>query len=165
MSAAIGGGGTDGETLVPDTAAKKKFYLGTGRRKTSVARVRMFDGTGKMIINGRSLESYFTETKDRNSVLAALKLTEMTAKVDVKILVNGGGFSGQAGAICQGMARALKNIFSEGMAAEGTGEEGPAGGMFKKLRDSGYLTRDGRMKERKKYGRKGARRSFQFSKR
>ncbi len=148
-----------------ESTAKKKCYLGTGRRKTSVARVRMYDGSGKVVINGRTLESYFTETKDRNSVLAALKLTEMTAKVDVKILVNGGGYSGQAGAICQGMARALKSIFGEGMAAEGTGEEGAAGGMFKKLRDSGYLTRDGRMKERKKYGRKGARRSFQFSKR
>jgi small subunit ribosomal protein S9 len=150
---------------VAETAAKKKFYLGTGRRKTGVARVRMCDGTGKIVINGRSLESYFTETKDRNSVLAPLKLTEMSSKVDVRILTHGGGFSGQAGAICQGMARSLKNMFSEAMAAEGTGEEGPAGGMVKKLRDSGYLTRDGRMKERKKYGRKGARRSFQFSKR
>ncbi|MBI2804209.1 MAG: 30S ribosomal protein S9 [Planctomycetes bacterium] len=148
-----------------ETAAKKKHYLGTGRRKTSVARVRMVDGAGKLAINGRPLENYFTETKDRNSVLAALKLTEMTSKVDVQIRVQGGGFTGQAGAICQGTARALKNMFSEAMVAEGTGEEGPAGGMVKKLRDSGYLTRDGRMKERKKYGRKGARRSFQFSKR
>ena len=97
--------------------------------------------------------------------MAALKLTEMTAKVDVRILTHGGGITGQSGAICQGMARALKNMFSEAAVAEGTGEEGPAGGMVKKLRDSGYLTRDGRMKERKKYGRKGARRSFQFSKR
>jgi small subunit ribosomal protein S9 len=89
----------------------------------------------------------------------------MASKVDVRILVNGGGITGQSGAICQGMARALKNMFSEAATAEGLGEEGPAGGMVKKLRDSGYLTRDGRMKERKKYGRKGARRSFQFSKR
>lgn len=148
-----------------ETAVKKKYYLGTGRRKTGVARVRMCDGTGKISINGRPLENYFTETKDRNAVMAPLKLTEMTAKVDVRILAHGGGITGQSGAICQGMARALKSIFSEGMEAEGQGEEGPAGGMFKKLRDSGYLTRDGRMKERKKYGRKGARRSFQFSKR
>ena len=148
-----------------EAAAKKKCYLGTGRRKTSVARVRMMDGTGKITINGRTLEGYFTEVKDRNAVVAPLKLTEMASKVDVRILTNGGGITGQAGAICQGMARALKNIFSEGMIAEGTGEEGAAGGMFKKLRDSGFLTRDGRMKERKKYGRKGARRSFQFSKR
>jgi small subunit ribosomal protein S9 len=150
---------------VAEAAAKKKHYLGTGRRKTSVARVRMFDGTGKITINGRTLESYFTEVKDRNAVVGPLKLTEMASKVDVRILTNGGGITGQSGAICQGMARALKNMFGEAMTAEGTGEEGPAGGMFKKLRDSGYLTRDGRMKERKKYGRKGARRSFQFSKR
>jgi small subunit ribosomal protein S9 len=146
-------------------AAKKKCYLGTGRRKTSVARVRMMEGAGKIIINERTVEGFFTEVKDRNAVMAALKLTEMTSKVDVKIKVHGGGITGQSGAICQGMARALKNMFSEAMTAEGTGEEGPAGGMVKKLRDSGYLTRDGRMKERKKYGRKGARRSFQFSKR
>jgi len=150
---------------VAETAAKKKFYLGTGRRKTSVARVRMCDGSGKITINDRPVEQYFTEPKDRNAVMAALKLTEMTNKVDVKIRTNGGGITGQGGAICQGMARALKNMFSEAMVAEGTGEEGAAGGMVKKLRDSGYLTRDGRMKERKKYGRKGARRSFQFSKR
>jgi small subunit ribosomal protein S9 len=150
---------------VAETAAKKKHYLGTGRRKTAVARVRLYDGTGKITINGRTLESYFTEIKDRNSVLSALKLTEMTAKVDMRVLTNGGGFTGQAGAICQGSARALKNMFSEAMVAEGTGEEGPAGGMVKKLRDSGFLTRDGRMKERKKYGRKGARKAFQFSKR
>jgi small subunit ribosomal protein S9 len=164
MSAAIGGGSCR-RSLVAETAAKKKHYLGTGRRKTAVARVRLYDGTGKITINGRTLESYFTEIKDRNSVLSALKLTEMTAKVDMRVLTNGGGFTGQAGAICQGSARALKNMFSEAMVAEGTGEEGPAGGMVKKLRDSGFLTRDGRMKERKKYGRKGARRSFQFSKR
>ena len=148
-----------------ETAVKKKYYLGTGRRKTSVARVRMCDGTGKLTINGRSLESYFTETKDRNAVMSALKLTEMTAKVDVVIKTNGGGITGQGGAICQGTARALVKMFSESAALEGQGDEGPAGGMIKKLRDSGFLTRDGRMKERKKYGRKGARRSFQFSKR
>ena len=146
-------------------AAKKKCYLGTGRRKTSVARVRMMDGTGKITINDRTVDGFFTEVKDRNAVMAALKLTEMGSKVDVRIKTHGGGITGQSGAICQGMARALKNMFSEAMTAEGTGEEGPAGGMVKKLRDSGYLTRDGRMKERKKYGRKGARRSFQFSKR
>ncbi len=97
--------------------------------------------------------------------MAALKLTEMTTKVDVRILTHGGGITGQGGAICQGMARALKNMFSEAAATDAAGEESAAGGMVNKLRDSGYLTRDGRMKERKKYGRKGARRSFQFSKR
>jgi small subunit ribosomal protein S9 len=148
---------------VAETAVKKKYYLGTGRRKTAVARVRLSDGSGKLAINGRPLESYFTEPKDRNAVMGPLKLTEMTAKVDVAIRTEGGGITGQGGAICQGMARALVRMFSE--AAKGEGDEGPAGGMVKKLRDSGYLTRDGRMKERKKYGRKGARRSFQFSKR
>lgn len=142
-----------------------KCYLGTGRRKTSVARVRMMDGTGKITINERPVEHFFTEVKDRNNVFGPLKLCEMSTKLDVRIKVNGGGITGQSGAICQGMARALKNMFSEAAAKEGQGDEGPAGGMVKKLRDSGYLTRDGRMKERKKYGRKGARRSFQFSKR
>ena len=144
-----------------ETAAKKKHYLGTGRRKTSVARVRLYEGSGKIAINGRTLESYFTEVKDRNSVMAALKLTEMTNKLDARILVNGGGFTGQSGAICQGAARALISMFSGNV----TSEEDAASGMIKKLKDSGYLTRDGRMKVRKKYGRKGARRSFQFSKR
>ncbi len=148
-----------------ESAAKKKCYLGTGRRKTAVARVRLMDGTGKILINKRSLEDYFTEVKDRNSVMAPLKLTEMASKIDARILTDGGGFTGQAGAICQGMARALKNMFSESASGEAIAEDSAAGGMLKKLRDSGYLTRDGRMKERKKYGRKGARRSFQFSKR
>jgi small subunit ribosomal protein S9 len=155
--------------IVAETAVKKKYYLGTGRRKTAVARVRLSDGTGKMVINKRSLEDYFTEVKDRNAVMAALKLTEMANKVDVTIKTHGGGITGQGGAICQGTARALIHLFSDAAAGEtkpeGEGEEGPASGMIKKLRDSGYLTRDGRMKERKKYGRKGARRSFQFSKR
>jgi small subunit ribosomal protein S9 len=150
---------------VAETAVKKKYYLGTGRRKTSVARIRMCDGTGKLTINGRQLESFFTETKDRNAVMGPLKLTEMATKLDVHIRVEGGGITGQAGAICQGNARALLRMFNEAAANDGQGAESAAGGMVKKLKDSGYLTRDGRMKERKKYGRKGARRSFQFSKR
>jgi small subunit ribosomal protein S9 len=153
--------GDVGRFVVAEAAAKKKYYLGTGRRKTSVARVRLSDGSGKMQINGRPMEQFFTETKDRNSVMAPLKLTEMASKLDVQIKVNGGGFTGQAGAICQGTARALIHVFS----STSTTPDDASGGMIKKLRDSGYLTRDGRMKERKKYGRKGARRSFQFSKR
>jgi small subunit ribosomal protein S9 len=149
---------------------KKTFYWGTGRRKTAVARVRLCEGTGKITINERPLEAYFTEDKDRNAVIGPLQLTELRGRVDVFVNVNGGGFTGQAGAISQGMARALKEMFGiqtgqQGEAtADGQEETGPAG-MAKKLRDSGYLTRDGRMKERKKYGRKGARKSFQFSKR
>jgi small subunit ribosomal protein S9 len=143
--------------------AKKKFYLGTGRRKSSVARVRLSEGTGQISINGRELNDFFTEDKDRSAVLGPLDLTEMRNRIDVQVTVQGGGFTGQGGAICQGIARALKNMYGLATEKSGNGEEG--GGMAKKLRDSGYLTRDGRMKERKKYGRKGARKSFQFSKR
>ena len=146
-----------------ETATKRKDYLGTGRRKTSIARVRLHDGSGKIIINGRDLEDFFTEDKDRNAVVGPLVVTDMRNRLDMKVQVEGGGITGQAGAICQGVARALKNMFGAGPHAEVEGEAG--GGMAKILRDSGYLTRDGRMKERKKYGRKGARKSFQFSKR
>jgi small subunit ribosomal protein S9 len=148
---------------VATTAPAKTYYLGTGRRKTSVARIRICEGTGKLTINQRPLENYFTEEKDRAAVLGPLKLTEMTNRLDVTIKVHGGGFTGQGGAICQGLARALKDMFSRTAGTEAP--EGPAGGMVTKIRDSGYLTRDSRMKERKKYGQKGARKSFQFSKR
>lgn len=146
-----------------ETATKKKFFLGTGRRKTSVARVRIAEGTGKIAINGRELENFFTEDKDRNAVLGPLNLLEMRTRLDVFVRVTGGGFTGQGGAVCQGLARALKEMFTKGTDAQDETTE--AGGIAKKLRDSGYLTRDSRMKERKKYGRKGARKSFQFSKR
>jgi len=148
---------------VAEAKAKKKFYLGTGRRKTSVARVRMSEGSGQLSINGRELAEYFTEEKDRGAVLGPLNLTEMRNRLDVSITVQGGGFTGQGGAICQGIARALKIMF--GLSTAGAEGEDAVNSMAKKLRDSGYLTRDGRMKERKKYGRKGARKSFQFSKR
>ncbi len=157
--------------MAESKAANKQIYLATGRRKKAVARVRLTEGSGKIEINGRPLENYFTEEKDRNAVLGPLNLTEMRNRLDVRISTQGGGFTGQAGAICQGLARALKNMFGPedankaAPAADGqTPESGPIG-MQKKLRDSGYLTRDGRMKERKKYGLKGARRAFQFSKR
>ena len=145
-----------------DAKTKQKFYLGTGRRKTAVARVRLSEGTGKIIVNDRSVEDFFTEYKDRAAVYGPLELTDMRNKLDVTITVQGGGYTGQAGAACQGIARALKDMF--GLPTAGDGEH-PVISMAKKLRDSGYLTRDGRMKERKKYGRKGARKSFQFSKR
>jgi small subunit ribosomal protein S9 len=148
----------------------KKFYLGTGRRKTSVARVRLAEGTGKIQINGRGLTEYFTEDKDRAAVVGPLQLAEMSNKLDLFVNVKGGGITGQAGAICQGVARALKTMF--GLDTSGStatpsedGAETGGGSFGKRLRDSGYLTRDGRMKERKKYGRKGARKAFQFSKR
>jgi small subunit ribosomal protein S9 len=145
---------------VAEATAKKQWHLGTGRRKTAIARVRIAEGSGQLSVNGRDLENYFTEDKDRNAVVGPLNLTEMRNRLDVVIKVQGGGFTGQAGAISQGLARALKDMFG----APGPGEEGESG-MSKKIRDSGYLTRDGRMKERKKYGKKGARKSFQFSKR
>src|SRR5262249_2181264 len=140
----------------------------TGRRKTSVARVRLLEGSGQIRINGRELNDYFTEDKDRNAVLGPLELTEMRNRLDVIVKVHGGGITGQGGAICQGIAPALKVMFGgqpQEAAEAADGEVTASGGMAKKLRDSGFLTRDGRMKERKKYGRKGARKSFQFSKR
>lgn len=124
--------------------------LGTGRRKTAVARVRLRAGSGQITINGRDLETYFPNEKERNQVLDPLKLTERRQTVDILIRVGGGGPAGQAGACKLGIARALK-IYDTGL------EE--------TLRHSGFLTRDGRMKERKKYGLRGARRGTQFSKR
>jgi small subunit ribosomal protein S9 len=144
---------------------KVEYHWGTGRRKTSVARVRISAGTGKLLINGRALDVFFTEDKDRAAVTGPLDLVDMRNRLDVHVKVQGGGITGQAGAISQGLARALKEMFGpQAPVAEG-GAETETGALVKKLRDSGYLTRDGRMKERKKYGRKGARKSFQFSKR
>ena len=153
------------------TAKKKQHAIATGRRKTAVARVRLVEGSGQILINGRGLEDYFTEDKDRNAVVGPLEVTEMRSRLDVIATVQGGGITGQAGAVCQGIARALKDMFglttpqalAEGAPADG--EEGGPPSLAKRLRDSGFLTRDGRMKERKKYGRKGARKAFQFSKR
>lgn len=156
------------------TAAKEKktYTRGTGRRKTSVARVRLCEGSGIIAINGKSLEQFFSEEKDRGAIVGPLLLADMRTRLDVTVDVKGGGITGQAGAISQGIARALKELFgletgaqgepaAEGDAAAATGE----GSLAKRLRDSGYLTRDSRMKERKHYGFKGARRGFQFSKR
>ncbi|MBQ18758.1 MAG: 30S ribosomal protein S9 [Planctomycetaceae bacterium] len=124
--------------------------IGTGRRKTSVARVRIKDGDGGMEINGRSLEEYFQIERDQLVVQAPLKATETLGDVDVWVRVNGGGTTGQAGAIVLGIARALQARNPD---------------LHEALSDGGYLTRDGRMVERKKYGYKKARKSFQFSKR
>ncbi len=152
-----------------ESKAKKSAtsYMGTGRRKTSVARVRLTEGTGKILINGRTVEDFFTEEKDRNAVYAPLEATEMRNRLDVKIHCHGGGITGQSGAACHGIARALKQMFglTNPPPAEADGEQPVINSMALKLRENGYLTRDSRMKERKKYGRKGARKSFQFSKR
>ena len=134
----------------PEPDPKKHYFWGTGRRKRAVARVRVRAGDGKFEINKRPLEKYFTEDKDRRDVIAPLKATETFGKVDVFVNVTGGGFTGQAGAIVLGVARALKRANPE---------------YDNALRTGRYLTRDSRMVERKKYGRSGARRSFQFSKR
>ncbi|MCX7664407.1 MAG: 30S ribosomal protein S9 [Gemmataceae bacterium] len=153
----------------------KKVYLGTGRRKTSVARVRISEGSGKIIVNDRDFKDYFKEERDRGLILAPLQSIDMQNRVDVFIRVNGGGMTGQSGAACQGVARALLNMFGDEptsptpapeAASTAEGEQPPVEmSIARKIRASGYLTRDSRMKERKKYGRKGARKSFQFSKR
>lgn len=129
---------------------KVEYYWGTGRRKSSVARVRLSAGSGKIVINGRELEKHFQLEQDRREVDEPLKLTKALPRFDIFINVNGGGTSGQAGAVKLGIARALIKIDSS---------------LEKLLRDNSMLTRDPRMKERKKYGRKGARKGFQFSKR
>ena len=205
------------------TAAKapRTFYIATGRRKTAIARVRVTEGKGNVLINDRPVDQYFSEDKDRAAVLGPLKITDQQTRVDVFVTCIGGGITGQAGAVCQGVARALKTMFSpeaeqkartfgnttviKGYQDEKKAREkakaipvrpapvahvrpavtpliagavpvpaAPAApvdpvdaatGMIKKLRDSGFLTRDARMKERKKYGLRGARRGTQFSKR
>ena len=129
---------------------KSNDILGTGRRKSSVARVRIRPGEGTIRINNRELDIYFTNTRQRNAVLAPLEQTGKRTEIDVRIRVDGGGISGQADACKLGISRALKKY-----------DEQLADG----LRDSGLLTRDSRMKERKKYGLRGARRGTQFSKR
>jgi len=199
----------------PAAKTPRTFYIATGRRKTAVARVRVTEGKGVVLINGKPLEEYFHEDKDRAAVLGPLKITDQLTRVDVFVNAKGGGVTGQAGAVCQGLARAMKTMFSpkdeqrakvfdtttvikayrdekqererakaiptkiaapaapvaEGQPLiPGTAPAAPnpvdtATGMVKKLRDSGYLTRDARMKERKKYGLRGARRGTQFSKR
>ena len=125
-------------------------YLGTGRRKTSVARVRVRAGQGTIKINNRPFEEYFPNIRDRESALAPLTLTGKRSEVDVIIRVAGGGMTGQADACKLGIARALKQFDTA---------------IYEAMRDSGMLTRDSRMKERKKYGLRGARRGTQFSKR
>ena len=127
-----------------------RSYAGTGRRKKSVARVFMTPGTGNITVNGRTLEEYLPQATLRMEVNAPLVLTETKDQFDIKINVYGGGYTGQAGAMRHGIARAL---------LEASADYRPV------LKKAGFLTRDSRMKERKKYGLKGARRAPQFSKR
>ena len=125
-------------------------YLGTGRRKTAVARIFMRPGKGDITVNGRALENYFPTEASRGAVKQALLATETADKFDVLILAHGGGIHGQASAIRLGLARALVEFNAE---------------LRPRLKKLGYLTRDARKRERKKYGQKGARKRFQFSKR
>jgi small subunit ribosomal protein S9 len=139
-----------------EAAPKKKgpdkggFWWGTGRRKTSVARVRIKPGEGKLVINKKELNDFFKRVQDRESVMSPLKATDVVGKFDVFVNVRGGGTTGQSGATMLGIARALKNYDDS---------------LLQALREGGYLTRDPRMVERKKPGQAGARKRFQFSKR
>jgi len=127
-----------------------KFIWGTGRRKTSVARARIRKGTGKFIVNRRELKEYFGRDRDTSIALLPLKTTNTEGQYDVFINVQGGGLTGQAGAISLGVSRALFKADEE---------------LVESLRSASLLTRDSRMKERKKYGQKGARAGFQWTKR
>ena len=130
---------------------KTPFFYGTGRRKSSVARVRLYKGTGKVIINNREIDDYFGLDTLKLIVRQPLELTGLTDRFDVICSVTGGGVTGQAGAIRHGIARALLQYDAENLRPM--------------LKSAGFLTRDPRMKERKKYGLKKARRAPQFSKR
>ena len=132
------------------TDTKTNEFLGTGRRKTAIARVRLATGSGKITINGRAVENYFPLDTQRATVTQPLTLTSTTDKVDVRVNVTGGGPNGQAGAVRHGISKALTHYEPDLRAV---------------LKKGGFLTRDSRVVERKKYGRMKARRSFQFSKR
>ncbi|MBN1809076.1 MAG: 30S ribosomal protein S9 [Planctomycetes bacterium] len=126
------------------------YFWGTGRRKTAVARVRIKPGTGRIEINGKVYTEYMLMNRQREDVLGPLKVTNMLGKIDVFCNVKGGGAFSQAGAVRLGLSRAL--VVMDNV-------------LHARLREAGFLTRDPRMAERKKYGRRGARRGFQFSKR
>ena len=131
-------------------ATKEKEFLGTGRRKTAVARVRLATGSGKITVNGRTFETYFPTEMLRMVVQQPLVTTDSVSKYDVRVNVEGGGPAGQAGAVRHGIARALLEVDTT---------------LRAPLKAAGFLTRDPRMRERKKYGQPGARKRFQFSKR
>jgi small subunit ribosomal protein S9 len=140
---------TDTATL--QAPEKKKSYIwGTGRRKTAVARVRIAPGSGKIEINKRELNDFLTNERDRKSIFGPLEVTNTGGKLDIFVTTLGGGPTGQSGAILLGIARAIAKYDPT---------------LEVPLRNAGFLTRDSRMKERKKYGQRGARRKFQFSKR
>jgi small subunit ribosomal protein S9 len=125
-------------------------FLGTGRRKTSTARIRLTEGSGKLVVNGRDFDSYFSHENFSKQAYAPLLTVDLREKIDVTANVAGGGVAGQAGAVAHGIARALQKLNPELRAA---------------LKKAGHITRDPREKERKKPGQPGARKRFQFSKR
>src|SRR5277367_522791 len=139
-------------TATPSEAAptKRTYTWGVGRRKSAVARVRIAPGSGKIELNGRTLNEFLTSERDRKSIFGPLEVTNTGGKLDIFARCTGGGPTGQAGAIVMGLGRALAKYDKSLEIA---------------LRGGGFLTRDSRMKERKKYGQRGARRRFQFSKR
>ena len=128
----------------------EEYFRGTGRRKQAVARVRLYPGSGEFEVNGRSLDNFFPNRRHRIEVLSPLVRVELKESYDVMVKVEGGGISGQAGALKLGIARALVES-DDSLRAD--------------LKKEGYLSRDSRIKERKKYGLKGARKKPQFSKR
>jgi small subunit ribosomal protein S9 len=142
-------GGALSSTVTP-LEGKQTWILGTGRRKESVARVFLRPGTGKFTVNGRTVEQYFPNVAWKHDAIEPLKFTSLQDQVDVLVTANGGGVGGQAGAVRMGLSRAISRFNPE---------------LRPALRKNGFLTRDSRMKERKKYGQKGARKRFQFTKR
>ena len=131
-------------------ATDTTYVWGTGRRKTAIARVRMRRGTGRILVNGRDADDYFPSDRSRANIRAPLKAVKAVNRVDVLATVRGGGVMAQADAMVLGIARALIKVDKE---------------AHQRLKDEGFLTRDSREKERKKFGRRGARAGFQFSKR
>ena len=131
-------------------ATETNTYIGTGRRKTATARIRMTDGTGKIMVNGMELDQYFPHESFLRAAIRPLVMTELQEQLDVRVTVSGGGDHGQAGAVSHGIARALLKYNIE---------------LRGDLKSAGLLTRDPRGKERKKAGQPGARKRFQFSKR
>ncbi len=131
-------------------SAEKAVFTGTGRRKTSTARIRIFEGSGKLMINDRNFEDYFSHENFAKQAYAPLLTVELREKIDVIANVAGGGVAGQAGAVAHGIARALQKLNPE---------------LRPALKKAGHIKRDPREKERKKPGQPGARKRFQFSKR
>lgn len=140
-------------------ATAKQSYYGTGRRKTSTARVHLRSGTGNIVINGNTLDQYFGRKTSRMIVRQPLEVTNLQEKFDIVITVRGGGINGQAGAIRHGIARALLQYDEE------TGGDSGENSLRKILRQAGFLTRDAREVERKKFGLHKARKGTQYSKR